>query len=551
MSRLICALVFGLALGSVSSFLAPTSMGAIGFRDAACTADGTCYVVGSEGRALRLHKDGTHHDLDLPTRSGWFLSAGFNNADFGWITGSRGTLFTSEDRGSSWRDHGVRSDDNIHAAWFLSSHEGFAVGSDGVIFGTRDGGASWFNRYRLPGKTLYAIRALSDSLIYAVGQGGVVLRSIDRGIVWSRVNLDSLTAHTNLYGIAVGDSLPAWIYGAGCLLVTHDGMRWERSAWDGQTAIRRALPYDHRLVAACDSVLVAIGSAGRDTLSRLSNVAVTGMAAIDSEHFVLVGSKGSVTRAYMDPHTQASGTGRRLRLESVSIGIQPPGPGRSEAFKKALQGFLGARYRLGPLGEGLYDPIDPEPLVDLERFDCVTLLETALGMTIGQPGDDLAVTLASIRYRGGRISFLSRNHFFVTDWVPANSWLVEDVTTVLGGNSSRSISRTIGYQRFLQSKNLRVPQYADKPGYATDVIPLERLAEICARIQEPLIVIFVGAADWLFALHTGVVYRSADGRRLILVHASSQHTQVVEEDFLQHVRLANRYVGVKFLRLLD
>jgi len=225
-------------------------------------------------------------------------------------------------------------------------------------------------------------------------------------------------------------------------------------------------------------------------------------------------------------------------------------PRRADRFIGELRRFLGAPYQLGPLGEGPHDPIDPKPLLDLTRFDCVTLLETALARTLDAPQDSLAATLARIRYRDGRIAFLARNHFFVPDWIPANSWLVEDVTADIGRERTRSLTRTIGRQKFLRAKGLSFPEYADEPEYTTDVIPAAAFPEAAARIREPLIIVFVGEVDWLFALHTGAVYRDAGGR-LMLIHASAKRGVVAEEDLLAYLKGTGRYLGVKLLAIRD
>lgn len=232
---------------------------------------------------------------------------------------------------------------------------------------------------------------------------------------------------------------------------------------------------------------------------------------------------------------------------AVAASAKPPP--RADRFLSQLRRFLGVPYQLGPLGEGSFDPIDPKPLLDLTRFDCVTLLETALALTIDAPEDSLAMTMARIRYRDGKIAFLNRNHFFVPDWIPANAWLVEDVTAKLGGAETKTLTRTVGRQRFLAAKKISSPSYTDET-FTTDVIPVKSFAQAAACIREPLIIVFVGKVDWLFALHTGAVYRNADGE-LVLLHASSKRGKVAEEDLMNYLEGTDRYVGIKLLAIRD
>jgi len=74
---------------------------------------------------------------------------------------------------------------------------------------------------------------------------------------------------------------------------------------------------------------------------------------------------------------------------------------------------------LNPLGEG--QGLDPNPLFSLKKFDCTTFVETNLAIAFAKDAQDVQATMNKIRYRDGNVDFFKRNHFMVSDWIPANS----------------------------------------------------------------------------------------------------------------------------------
>ncbi len=56
----------------------------------------------------------------------------------------------------------------------------------------------------------------------------------------------------------------------------------------------------------------------------------------------------------------------------------------------------------------------------LERFDCVTYVETVLALARASDPAGFADELRGIRYDGGRVEWARRNHY-MTDWVRRNA----------------------------------------------------------------------------------------------------------------------------------
>ncbi len=213
--------------------------------------------------------------------------------------------------------------------------------------------------------------------------------------------------------------------------------------------------------------------------------------------------------------------------------------------------FLGSAYRLDPLGEGLGGDVDRDPRLNVEAFDCVTLIEHALAFEVAgtEAGEEeIQRTLDRIRYRAGEVDFRTRHHFFVADWIPGNAWLVEDVTSSVGGAAARRLTRRMGRKSFFRSRGIEDLDLEDEK-LSTWAIPTPAVAELADRLETGMIVVLIGRKKWLFARHTGLLVAKPEGGWLMR-HASPL-AGVVDQDFLAYLERAGGYLrGVKFLRIV-
>ncbi len=108
----------------------------------------------------------------------------------------------------------------------------------------------------------------------------------------------------------------------------------------------------------------------------------------------------------------------------------------------------GIPYEIFLLGEGPLAKYDQDPLMDFARFDCMTFCEHILAATISDSYTSLFKNLQHIRYKNGKIEFLSRNHYTIADWLPNNDWLLHDVTTKVGGEQCKSMTKIIDRRAF-------------------------------------------------------------------------------------------------------
>ena len=190
---------------------------------------------------------------------------------------------------------------------------------------------------------------------------------------------------------------------------------------------------------------------------------------------------------------------------------------------------LGQPYELYLLGEAPFETHDPQPLYSLTKSDCVVFTEHTLAMAVSRDWTGFMRLLQRIRYRDGRITVATRNHFTEADWNPANRWLATDVTAELAGDAAKKWDARIDRARFLRTRYrletaLPVEQLRDtylpyeaiaraEPHIAPgDIIQLVRGV---VRPGAPESEIFGGSA-WIG--HLGLAARGADGA-LHLIHS--------------------------------
>lgn len=232
-----------------------------------------------------------------------------------------------------------------------------------------------------------------------------------------------------------------------------------------------------------------------------------------------------------------------------------PEAGPRERFLAATERMLGTPYENGPLGEGEAGGPDPDPRVDFSRADCVTYLEQGLALALVPPAaageeDDLLDALDAIRYRGGEVDFAARNHYMVADWIPANSWLLRDVTAEVAGDRLVEERRTIDRAEFLRGQGAEPrPGRDDVREIVVGIVPVDALAEVDPRLEAGDVILWVGGVEGIFVLHTGLAVRGPAGE-LLFRHASSRAGYALEQPFAEYAE-GTRYRGFVVLRLRD
>ena len=466
--------------------------------------------------------------------------------------GMQGTILTGGPDTQCWIRMHTFMDHNLHTCCFFNAEEGFAAGSDGLILHTTDGGLNWQERNRMPGRTLYGLAFADDSTGFAVGQTGLVLKTRNRGITWKILDLNDPGLFANLYGAEFYGST-GLIFGAGgTLFRTEDGGRqWQRLTADRFMDIRDVcMLHEQVFISVGDSGKILVTLDGGKTWHRknASKPAVLyGIGQVSRGRFVLAGQDRMLENMTMRVSGNAA-TGYTIDVKTEPVFKRYGSHVREQRFVETMQRSVGTPYVNDPLGEGPSGVFDRDPRIDTLHVDCVTALEQGLAGALCVPGLTRLNMLDRIRYRGGRVSFFNRNHFFVPDWIPGNSWLLEDVSTHIGYPAVDTLRRDIGRKKFLAYKNISIPQIKDDPDYMTLYIPFHEVPGKLPLIQEPMVIVFIGYADWLMAKHVGMVYPDPE-TGVMLIHASSDNKQVVQMKLADYLASMSGILGIKLLRL--
>jgi hypothetical protein len=228
-------------------------------------------------------------------------------------------------------------------------------------------------------------------------------------------------------------------------------------------------------------------------------------------------------------------------LDSYLADLSVREPSFSTRLVEVAKQSLGTPYADGPLGEGSQGKYDKDPLIDLTRADCVTFVEQTIALAASTSYEEALETLRRIRYRDDQISFESRNHFMISDWI-ANNEFCRDVTRKLGV-PTRAISRKISRKGFFD--RVKAPELGrDTPDKTVELVYVASadIGPAEKNLPSPALIVFIGKVDWLFALHCGLYVRDEQSQRF-LYHASSKAGRVVATSLADYLEESSRYLG--------
>lgn len=214
----------------------------------------------------------------------------------------------------------------------------------------------------------------------------------------------------------------------------------------------------------------------------------------------------------------------RIIRDAAEIGD----PGERIAF--ISEKFLDTAYQENTLIGDLHRP--EELVIDLSRLDCFTFLDYVEAMRLSGSFSDFQENLKQVRYRGGLISYRTRNHFF-TDWTEYRSAFVRNVTKETGQGMTKQMQKRLNLKddgtRFLNGIEPVHRTIAYVPTGNIDETVLHRLSTgDYAGIYSDL--------PGLDVSHVGIIIRA--GASLFLRHASSSSDlrKIVDQDLMQYMK---------------
>jgi hypothetical protein len=204
---------------------------------------------------------------------------------------------------------------------------------------------------------------------------------------------------------------------------------------------------------------------------------------------------------------------------------------------------IGQPYRLGPLGEFPIEISDPDPLYCLTNSDCVTFVEQTWSMALAHDWPTFMNELTHMRYKGGQIGMLTRNHFTEADWNVNNARLFEDVTSQIGGGAITSYTLRIDRKAFFAGKGVACDVPVQE--WADSYIPRKVLPEASSQLRTGDIIEFVRGIKSPYVGHLGLLSREGDGE-LMLIH--STRPAVRREPLDGYLDAHRAFCGFKILR---
>ncbi|MGC6404009.1 MAG: N-acetylmuramoyl-L-alanine amidase-like domain-containing protein [Candidatus Comchoanobacterales bacterium] len=227
--------------------------------------------------------------------------------------------------------------------------------------------------------------------------------------------------------------------------------------------------------------------------------------------------------------------------------------------------WLGKPYQFDPMQD------HDAPKLNLEAFDCFSLIQSILAVKNSYDDESLSQQLSTIRYKDAIHHFTHRYHFASHEWIPAmikKGYLSEATHTL--NLKSKHISQIAKPLAFWQYQERLHPEFHNMintispPQQITqeiDFIPTQILISEPLPSSKPMIIALVNH-NWpnqnnpigtqLLVSHFGLLFQDAK-KQWQVIHASSKAKQVIQEtwsSFLAQRQNHNHIDGIAFYHIL-
>jgi hypothetical protein len=193
--------------------------------------------------------------------------------------------------------------------------------------------------------------------------------------------------------------------------------------------------------------------------------------------------------------------------------------------------FLGRPYQTNPL-IGSADSAEVFT-ASIDRFDCVTYIETVVALARAATVDGFIEWLRKIRYESGRIQWDRRNHYMTL-------WIRNNAREAIIRRVSMIAVTTVSIERLLNV----VPGLAPKR-ISIRCVAKRAVSQCVGRLRSGDVISFVSTHKHLDVFHAGIIVRN--GKRILMRHASRSQGAVVEQELSEFLK-ANRMAGVIIVR---
>lgn len=238
-----------------------------------------------------------------------------------------------------------------------------------------------------------------------------------------------------------------------------------------------------------------------------------------------------------------------VSVEILAIKEVHKGQELGTQMKELTIPLLGMEYLVDAAGEEKEPDLDP--IVRYDAFDCLTFVEEAMALAIGDDLNDAARIRQELRYQGKEVSYDERNHFMLSQWIPnaIDKGYLVDITHEIG--ETHLVSKTIQSQTWAHWRGrhkypFKIEQYPTGT-YNLGVLSLDSAIENVEKIPEgSLVVVIRQNKDYnpLLITHLGFVvkYSKTDIR---IRHATRMAGGTVKDNYLtwylDYIRYYNRW----------
>ncbi|MCA1990842.1 MAG: DUF1460 domain-containing protein [Coleofasciculus sp. S288] len=258
------------------------------------------------------------------------------------------------------------------------------------------------------------------------------------------------------------------------------------------------------------------------------------------------------------PETEDGERFRRIMQQARSQKLHERPMG--DIMQAIANSFLGTAYKAGLLDESKEETL----VVTLTQFDCVLFLETVLAIARGVAIQDYSYQTFSDRiqdqrYRDGQMDgYCSRLHYF-------SEWIVDNEKRGTLQNMDREL-RGVPLNKnlnFMSTHRQSYPRLSDDATYqciaemeskfndvAINYIPTNQIRRVYPQLQPGDIVAVATNISGLDVTHTGLVYRSPDGK-IGFIHASPAGQVTIARDLERYVSKVENAIGILVTRPVD
>jgi hypothetical protein len=216
--------------------------------------------------------------------------------------------------------------------------------------------------------------------------------------------------------------------------------------------------------------------------------------------------------------------------------------------------FLSTPYNLTCSGDGPFALYEPQPLVNFAETNCMVFCEHVLALSISDSWDNFFNNLQQIRYKDGIIGMRSRNHYTIGDWLPENSWLLDDVSDKVAGELTKQVTRTISHTNFFKNKGITDLRYVLPDRQMTiNYVPKNALDKVENNYKngDILALLFADKSN-IFSAHMLMVYKK--NNKTIIRESSSSKMTTFDTPYLEwtdKIKGSDRYIGIAVMRIRD